>query len=190
MGIEIYIVGLVLYYALHSLLAANSVKQALQKVIPPKYYRIFYNLTAVILLVGIAGLFLTITQTLLLILPAWLRIMTLIVSGLGLLVVALAMRNYNLREFAGLETQDLAQNDLQIKGLNSWVRHPLYLGILIMVWGLFLSFATDLILATAVISSLYIPVGIYFEEKKLIAEFGEAYLQYRKEVKMLIPFIF
>ncbi len=34
---------------------------------------------------------------------------------------------------------------------------------------------------------VYLPFGIHFEEKKLRRQFGQAYLEYEKQVKRLIP---
>jgi protein-S-isoprenylcysteine O-methyltransferase Ste14 len=38
--------------------------------------------------------------------------------------------------------------------------------------------------------SLYLSVGIYYEEKKLIAIYGEEYELYRKKVPALVPLLF
>jgi protein-S-isoprenylcysteine O-methyltransferase Ste14 len=51
-----------------------------------------------------------------------------------------------------------------------------------------LPFYSTLVFVTATL--LYLPVGISLEEQKLVREFGEQYLQYKKEVKMLIPYLF
>jgi protein-S-isoprenylcysteine O-methyltransferase Ste14 len=44
----------------------------------------------------------------------------------------------------------------------------------------------DLVINTLL--TLYVIIGTWLEERKLVLEFGEAYLQYQKEVPMLIPF--
>jgi protein-S-isoprenylcysteine O-methyltransferase Ste14 len=35
--------------------------------------------------------------------------------------------------------------------------------------------------------TIYVLVGIYFEERKLLREFGDAYAQYRSMTPMLLP---
>jgi protein-S-isoprenylcysteine O-methyltransferase Ste14 len=41
-----------------------------------------------------------------------------------------------------------------------------------------------------VAATLYILIGAYFEERKLLREFGAAYVEYKKKTAMLIPGLF
>jgi protein-S-isoprenylcysteine O-methyltransferase Ste14 len=39
----------------------------------------------------------------------------------------------------------------------------------------------------AIATTGYILIGIYFEERDLVAQFGDRYRRYRKQVGMLLP---
>lgn len=77
--------------------------------------------------------------------------------------------------------------ELKLEGIHKYVRHPLYLGTLLFIWGLFFIFPllNNLIAAAAI--TIYVLIGIKFEEKKLLNEFGNVYAEYMKKVPGLIP---
>jgi len=75
--------------------------------------------------------------------------------------------------------------DFQEKFLYKFIRHPIQLGVLMGVW--FSPLMTYGHLLLSVLFTLYIFIGLYFEEKDLVAELGEVYLNYRERVGMMIP---
>lgn len=74
------------------------------------------------------------------------------------------------------------------KGIYALCRHPLYANfIFILVPGLCLRFNSWIILTTPVFMYIVFKHFIKDEEQGLIEQFGEDYIQYRKDVNSLVP---
>jgi methanethiol S-methyltransferase len=76
---------------------------------------------------------------------------------------------------------------LTVAGPYRWVRHPLYLFIILMIWS-----CPDLTrdrLLFNVLWTVWIVIGSYLEEIDLVAAFGDGYREYQKRVPMLIPLL-
>jgi methanethiol S-methyltransferase len=112
--------------------------------------------------------------------------------GLGWLLVLLSTFLINHFElfglqqvFARLRQRSLPETEFKTPLLYRHVRHPLYLGLLLSFWSVPVMTAGRLLFALGL--SAYILVGIAFEERDLVARFGERYRRYRAEVGMLLP---
>lgn len=174
----------------HSLLSSGSIKKWISCRTGGffRFYRLTYNLISVATLLLAALYQSSISESNLFHQPALLVTGWLFMAS-GVLIIIAAFRNYDLRAFSGIDafarTNSPAQ--LQRRGLLRYVRHPLYSGIYLVLWGYFLTFPLLSGLVMATVLSMYLRAGIYFEEKKLIQEFGELYHAYQKEVPMLWP---
>jgi methanethiol S-methyltransferase len=112
--------------------------------------------------------------------------------GLGWLLVLVSTFLINHFElfglqqvFARLTRRTLPEAQFKTPLLYRYVRHPLYVGLLLSLWAVPVMTAGRLLLAIGL--SAYILVGIAFEERDLLAQFGERYQRYREEVGMLLP---
>lgn len=78
---------------------------------------------------------------------------------------------------------------LRVTGLYGLVRHPIYLGWLLIVWPA--PTMTPAHLLFAGLSTIYLVIAITFEERSLHATFGAAYAEYTRRVpRKMIPWIF
>jgi len=187
---------LITFYISHSLLADLAVKKALYPIIPPTHYRIVYNIISGLFCIAIVIAYWYADKPLMLQVPSWLTWVGWGIVLAGLVVNKMAVDNYDRSEFLGLSYLQQPPGDyvslggeLRRTGLNAWVRHPIYTSILLMVWGWFLANANTAVFTVASSTTFYTFIGIFFEERKLVREFGDAYQQYQREVKMLIPFL-
>jgi protein-S-isoprenylcysteine O-methyltransferase Ste14 len=65
------------------------------------------------------------------------------------------------------------------------VRHPLYIGWLIIFWAAPTMTVAHLVFAWA--TTVYILLAIQLEERDLVTAFGDTYVEYRRRTPMLIP---
>jgi protein-S-isoprenylcysteine O-methyltransferase Ste14 len=72
-----------------------------------------------------------------------------------------------------------------LRGPYLWVRHPLYSCVVVMFWSNAEMTGDHLLLAA--LWTIWIWVAAVLEERDLVAEFGDAYRSYQRQVPMLIP---
>jgi protein-S-isoprenylcysteine O-methyltransferase Ste14 len=70
-------------------------------------------------------------------------------------------------------------------GFYRFVRHPIMLGFIVAFWAAPVMTVGHLYFAIG--TTLYIIVALRFEERDLIDELGDAYVEYREEVRMIVP---
>jgi protein-S-isoprenylcysteine O-methyltransferase Ste14 len=74
-------------------------------------------------------------------------------------------------------------------GIYRYIRHPLYSSLLFLTWGVFLKNATLPLLIVSLISTFFLFITAWCDEKECITYFGEEYKAYMKKTKRFIPFI-
>jgi protein-S-isoprenylcysteine O-methyltransferase Ste14 len=180
------------YGGIHSFLASTKVKNTLKQQLDGKlnrYYRLFYNLMALISVLPVLALTVALPDRVLYILPGpWIYIaVTMQITAILALVIGLWQTD--IWYFVGLRQLNVTPGEqgqkLVVGGLYRWVRHPLYTAGLLFIW-LTPRMSVNLIAFNIAITA-YIWIGASFEERKLIREFGEPYLEYRQRTPMLFP---
>jgi protein-S-isoprenylcysteine O-methyltransferase Ste14 len=93
---------------------------------------------------------------------------------------------FGLRQaFAHLTGRAIPEPEFRTPFLYQYMRHPIYVGFLLGFWATPVMTAGHLLFAVG--GTGYILVGIWFEERDLMAQFGERYRRYRQQVGMLVP---
>jgi protein-S-isoprenylcysteine O-methyltransferase Ste14 len=176
-----------LYYAIHSAMASERFKLYLRLTMPAlyPYYRAVYSFFAAINLLLLFWLHLLVPSALLFD-PGSAQIVGYLFIFFSAIILLIAGKTYG----AGFLYREAKSKDLVLSGLNAYVRHPLYFGVLLFIVGFFLASPNSKNLVFMAVSVLYLIVGSKLEERKLINEFGQEYENYQKRVKMLIPWVF
>ncbi|MCB9188487.1 MAG: isoprenylcysteine carboxylmethyltransferase family protein [Flavobacteriales bacterium] len=188
MNLVTFTIILVLYFTFHSVLASNNVKRFLQSYIPSKSYRLLFTLQSTAFLGILFFYYLQLSNTIIFESPRNLGLIILIVGSFLLLVAA---RQYHFGEFIGtyqfFHNGNSPAHGLSKKGLNRLIRHPLYTATIILLIGLLFYQPYLKSAVLAIVSLLYIFIGTKLEETKLTQQFGEEYINYKKQVGMFLP---
>jgi methanethiol S-methyltransferase len=178
------------YCVLHSVLASPSIKNTFQKIMGKgfRFYRFSYNILAFAGLAGIMAYQINLPSPSLFPASIFTQIAGALAGITGLIIMGICISKYFM-QLSGILwlTGDKQESKLIVDTLHKWVRHPLYLGTFLFIWGLFLLIPTLSLLITDIIITVYTLIGIRFEEKKLVKEFGESYIEYRRTVPMILP---
>lgn len=181
-----------LFAAHHSVLARQGTKRSLRRIVPSHLERSGYVAGAAVLFAialaawqPVPGVAWRLTGTWFIVGEA------LCLSGVAIIIISLS--NVDLLAFVGLR-QGLGlayapADDLNTEGPYRFVRHPAYLGWVLLVWTLPVMTGTRLVFAA--ISTLYLVLVIPIEERSFRRALGAEYDAYARTVRWrLIPGIY
>ena len=183
--------SLVLWGIIHSLLASLFIKDLVRGLVGPtlfRLYRLGYNVFAAASFLPVLYLMRSLPdQWVYSVPPPWSYFF---IGGqfLSALLLLLALTQTDVLSFIGLSQiyKNQESSALVTKGLYRYVRHPLYTFSLLFLW------LTPTLTQNSIVvflgATIYVLIGAWFEERKLIKNFGQAYAEYQLITPMLIPY--
>jgi protein-S-isoprenylcysteine O-methyltransferase Ste14 len=188
MSIFILLLALTIWGVVHSFLASHLAKDLFRfKVGQMDFYRLAYNIFAGISFLPILYLMATLPNQVVYEVPSpW----NLVMFGgqlLSAILLLTAFLQTDSLSFVGLRQlfEKEKSGTLVTRGLYRVVRHPLYTFGLLFIW--LTPTVSQNSLTVYIGATIYTLIGAYFEERKLLREFGDNYAKYKQNTPMLIP---
>ena len=193
-GLLLFDAGLsLLFFVQHSGMIRKPFRRWLARFIPEEYTGAIYAISSGIVLLSVILLWQTSNQTV--ITPSgllrWSFRAVFFLCLFGFYWGFKALRFFDplgLRPIINrLRGRNPRPMPITVAGPYHWVRHPLYLFMILMIWS-----CPDLTrdrLLFNLLWTVWIVIGSYLEEIDLIVEFGDAYREYQKRVPMFIPLL-
>lgn len=171
----------------HSLLARTRMRAAVRKAIPPHLERAFYTWTSSLLFLCVCGWWQPVPGVAYAF-TGWLAWLGIAVQIAGMWLTHLGSSALDALDLAGVRQVRNAGSSappshvpLSTTGAFRIVRHPIYLGWFLLVFGTPVMTMTRLVFA--VVSTAYLMLAIPWEERSLVEVFGPEYQEYRRKVR-------
>ena len=175
------------FAAHHSVFGREPVKRWLTHLVPHRLLRSAYVWIASALLIVVCAAWQPVGGDVYDV-HGWRAVLHAAIQLAGILVIAGAARTLDALELAGSRPHS-TRPSLQIVGPYRWVRHPLYFGWLLATFGAAHMTGDRLIFAG--ISAFYLVIAVPFEERSLIASFGDEYTRYQRQVRWrMLPYVY
>jgi methanethiol S-methyltransferase len=194
-GLTLDVALFTLFAAHHSVLARSGPRRVVHQLVPAALERSLYTWVASILFVLVCTVWQALPGSFYSLQGLW-RVVAYTVQLLGIVLTIQGSAVLDVLDLAGVRPVLAAQAGapirhvpLETRGLYGFVRHPIYFG-----WALFV-FGTPEMTATraafAVVSSGYLALAIPWEERSLVRVFGADYEAYRRKVRWrMLPGIY
>ena len=190
LGIDVLLLGI--FAVQHSVMARPWFKRAWTRIVPEPAERSTYVLLSSLALIALFAFWQPLGGTVWNIENPTGRLVMYQLFGLGFGMVLIATFLINHFDLFGLRQvwlyligKQYTQLTFRTPLFYKYIRHPLYVGWFMAFW--FTPTMTGAHLLFAVMTTVYILMAIWWEEKDLIAVFGEKYERYRESVPMFIP---
>lgn len=181
-----------LFAVQHSIMARRWFKRAWTKIVPPAAERSTFVLATCLILCAMYAWWRPLPEVVWHVdQPVAAAAMTALSwAGWGLVLVATFLIDHfdlfglkqGWRRFRGVSHRDPV---FQVRGIYRRTRHPLYLGFLVAFWSV--PHMTQGHLLFSLLTTGFMLVAVRLEERDLVSAHGEDYLEYRRQVPMLVP---
>jgi protein-S-isoprenylcysteine O-methyltransferase Ste14 len=176
----------------HSVFARARARRRVADAVSPAYERSVYVWGSSLLFGAVCALWQPVPGVLWAA-PASLGPLVLAVAGAGGVLAVVSARRLDVLDLAGLRQaagpEAAPAPRLARRGPYALVRHPVYLGWVLFVWATPVMTGTRLVFAA--VSTLYLAVAVWFEERDLVAQFGTSYVEYQRQVRWkMVPFVY
>jgi protein-S-isoprenylcysteine O-methyltransferase Ste14 len=192
LSIAVDLILVVIFAAQHSVMARKGFKHWWTRFVPPAIERSTYVLFADLTLILLLWQWRPLPEVIWAVAnSAVTRLLTLVqLGGWGLVFLSSFLINhfdlFGMQQvYDNLRRRPAERQFFGTPFLYKCVRHPLYLGLLIAFWAAPVMSVGHLIFALA--NTAYIFMGILFEERDLVKEFGRTYIDYQARVSMILP---
>jgi len=184
------------YVSLHSFLISTRFTNLMIRLLKNYYafYRLFYVLISFILIIPLINYTSQLDDKVIITYGSPVSVIRyVLISGSLLMFFWAFFFDYDSLSFFGIrqalnfkkEKKTSQPDGIKRNGLLGIMRHPMYLALIIYLWCQTFRLID---IVTNTLLTIYVIIGTILEEKKLVSEFGEEYIKYKKEVPMLIPF--
>ncbi len=171
----------------HSILARTPMRRMVQRIVPPYLERSLYTWAASLLFLAVCGMWRPVPGVAYRLEGLWWWLGAAFQAA-GMVITHLGSTALDALDLAGVRQvrnarsgEPPAHTSLRTTGVYRFVRHPIYLGWMLLVFGAPTMTGTRLVFA--VVSSAYLAIAVPFEERGLVDVFGADYRAYQRKVR-------
>jgi len=195
---KLFSLGLVwvLWCTMHSLLIEPGVFERLQRLVPSlgRYYRILYNSVSLATFLPLFWYSRALADDPIFVWQGWASVIRYFLLAIAIFLFSSGAKRYDLQDFLGVRQLRSGKRHLLLSadeafreaGIHAVTRHPWYLGSLLFVWTILPRYSAGELVAVSVLS-VYLLVGTWSEERKILQHYGAGYRRYQQNVSMLFP---
>ncbi len=185
---------LILWCFFHSILISNRFLAYIEAKLGKHFrtYRILYNLFSLITFLPLILYSYSLQSEMIFDWSGYFQIARIVLLLTCFLLLFAGSKSYDLLSFLGFRQIQQSEHhktmsddgNLSTAGILSIIRHPWYTATFLFIWVRNIDVSA---LIVNVIFSIYLIIGCYLEEKKLVLEYGDEYRNYQQNVSMLFP---